>query len=78
MAAGRVVNGYSNKDLVLALVYRYERWAIRVAGTSAVKVRGVENMDLSDIVESHTDYLYRMSAILKRIGLNTNSPYKFV
>src|SRR3546814_20676011 len=56
---------------------RYERWAIRVAGTSAVKARGVENIELSDIVGSHTVYLYNLSEILKRIGININHTYKF-
>jgi len=33
---GRVVNGYSEKDLILSFVYRYERWKIQVAGVSPV------------------------------------------
>jgi hypothetical protein len=59
-------------------VCRYERWAIRVAGTTAVKVRGVENIDLSDIVESHGDYINRMPAILEYVRFDSNDPYKFV
>ena len=31
MVAWRFINGYSRRDLVLALVYRYERWKITVA-----------------------------------------------
>lgn len=32
MVNGRLINGYSSKDAVLGLIYRYERLAVKVAG----------------------------------------------
>lgn len=71
IVAGRVVNGYSKKDLVLAIVYRYERWKLQVAGLTAINVSGIENIDLSDMIENHTDYCIKMKEILERIGLSS-------
>ena len=33
---GRVINGYSESDMVLSMVYRYERWHVKVAGVAPV------------------------------------------
>jgi len=32
VVSGRLINGYSANDNVLALIYRYEKWAVKVAG----------------------------------------------
>ena len=44
--AGRLINGYSSRDWLLALVYRSKSWSVGVAGTSRVENCGVENLDL--------------------------------
>ena len=36
MVNGRIVNGYSESDMVLSMVYRYERWQVKVAGVAPV------------------------------------------
>ncbi|CAN0259673.1 unnamed protein product, partial [Discosporangium mesarthrocarpum] len=54
--AGRLINGFSTKDWMLALVYRSKTWALGVAGTSAVETCGVENVDLSPLVVWHLSY----------------------
>lgn len=49
---GRLVNGYTSTDLMLRVIYRYNRaTATSVAGSAPVDVNGVENIDLSQIVE---------------------------
>ena len=64
---GRLVNGYSNNDYVLGVIYRYEKWRVRVAGIAPVVIPGVENIDLSDIVKQHSDYSSKMKEILLQI-----------
>ena len=46
---------------------RYERWKIKVAGVCPVPVDGIENINLSHIVEKHTDYCTKMKEILEEI-----------
>ena len=36
LVSGRVINGYSESDMVLSMVYRYERWQVKVAGVAPV------------------------------------------
>lgn len=74
VVAGRFVHGYSSKDLVLALIYRYNKLAIKVAGLGPLRVVGVENMDCSDLVTRHPDYCLRMRDILERVDLLGPSP----
>jgi hypothetical protein len=50
VVAGRLINGYSERDYVLALLYRYEKWAVNVAGLKAIEVEGVENVNLSSTI----------------------------
>jgi hypothetical protein len=64
--------------MLTAMVCRYERWAMRVAGTMEVKVDGVENWDLSELVSSHTDYIDNMQAILSMVRFDTNEMHKFI
>lgn len=52
LVCGRLVNGYSRHDKVLSVVYRYSRLKVDVGGIGPVAVcAGVENADLSDIVD---------------------------
>lgn len=44
--AGRLVNGFSSRDWLLALIYRSKSWSVGVAGTARVEGCGVENIDL--------------------------------
>ena len=71
LVAGRLINCYSKKDLVLTLMFRFKKitGGIKpVCGTSAIKVPGVENYDVSDLVSAHSQYSIEAGAILKRIG----------
>jgi len=81
----RLINCYSQYDLILALIYRYERWKIRVAGTSPISVKStnyfqdanlstqhqykVINLNVSDDVKSHLDYQKNMKKILKKCNI---------
>jgi hypothetical protein len=71
IVAGRFVNVYSRKDLMLSLMFKFKRvikGGLRpVCGTCTVAVPGVENVDVSDIISSHTDYCRLPGEILKRV-----------
>ena len=77
IVSGRVVNGYSEKDMVLSLVYRYERWNIQVAGVApVVGVEGIENLNLSHIIERHTDYCSKMKEVMIAVNLTLPISYE--
>lgn len=71
----RLVNAYTTNDWVLAIVARLHslistRLSIRVAGMTAVEVEGVENVDLSDILEGHLEISKKMKEVLERLELD--------
>jgi len=69
VCAGRVVNVYSTNDYILAFLYRSSSIQFGVAGLQAVRnVKGVENVDVSDMVSGHTSYRFLTGAILRKIG----------
>lgn len=70
VVAGRLINCYSRKDLILSLMFQLKRMQgiLRpVCGTSPVAVTGVENYDVTDLVSAHTDYCLVTGEILKRV-----------
>jgi len=69
VVAGRVVNVHSSKDYLLAFLYRSASLQLGVAGLQPVDdVIGVENVDVSELVDGHTKYRYLTGTILKKIG----------
>lgn len=69
VVTGRVVNAYSTNDYILAFLYRSSSVQLGVAGLHPVlSVKGVENVDVSDLVKGHTLYRHATAPILKRIG----------
>ena len=70
VVAGRLVNCYSRKDLILSLMFQMKKFQgiLRaICGTSPVTVNGVENFDVTDLVTGHTDYCLVSGEILKRV-----------
>lgn len=70
VVAGRLINCYSRKDLILSLMFQMKRFQgiLRpVCGTSPVNVNGVENYDVTDLVTAHTDYCLVSGEILKKV-----------
>jgi len=69
VVAGRFINVYSKKDMLLQVLCRYLQWSIQVSGVSEVQdVLGVENHDVSDIITNHSQYPAKIGEILSRIG----------
>jgi pimeloyl-ACP methyl ester carboxylesterase len=72
VVSGRVVNAFSRNDAVLALLYRASSFQVGVAGLQRVEgLAGVENVDVSEVVEGHLRYQYMVGRILGIIGLAT-------
>jgi len=70
LVAGRLVNCYSKKDLILALMFRYKRLSggfRQVCGTCAIDVPGVENYDVSDLISGHAQYCVEAGEVLRRL-----------
>jgi Protein of unknown function (DUF726) len=69
VVSGRLVNAYSEKDYVLAFLYRTSSIQFGVAGLEAVDgVKSVENVDVSAIVSGHMRYPHLVGTILENIG----------
>lgn len=69
VVAGRVVNAYSTQDYILAYLYRSSSIQYGVAGLQAIEnVKGVENVDVSEMVSGHTAYRFSTGPILQQLG----------
>lgn len=70
VVAGRFVNGFSKNDWVLGVVYRASFMSFGVSGLKPVDVPGIENVDLSEVVDGHSSYLTSLKQILQAIDLD--------
>ncbi|KUI53687.1 hypothetical protein VP1G_01104 [Cytospora mali] len=70
VVAGRVINVYSTNDFLLAFLYRTNSLQYGVAGLQAIQeVQGIENVDVSDLVDGHTRYRFLVGSILQELQL---------
>jgi Protein of unknown function (DUF726) len=70
IVAGRLVNVYSRTDKILSLMFKFKQLMGSfkpVCGNCTVAVPGVENIDISDLVGSHQEYVLKVGDILKRV-----------
>lgn len=70
VVSGRLVNGYSRADYILGVLYRLRGFLATPAGLVAVACPGVENINFSDIIQGHLDYIAQMDVILDMLGLH--------
>ncbi|KAF2017182.1 DUF726-domain-containing protein [Aaosphaeria arxii CBS 175.79] len=69
VVSGRVVNVFSTNDYILAFLYRTSSIQLGIAGLQPVLgVHGVQNVDVSELVNGHLRYRYLTGSILKKIG----------
>jgi hypothetical protein len=70
VVAARVVNVYSTEDYILGFLYRSTKLQMGVAGLQEVRdVFGIENVDMSTLVNGHDKYRYLIGTILTKIGI---------
>lgn len=75
VVSGRLVNVYSATDYMLAFAARTVLWGNGIAGCQQIEgVGGVENHDVSDILDAHLDYPALVPTILRRIGWEDLKP----
>ncbi|KAF8543767.1 hypothetical protein BDD12DRAFT_818807 [Trichophaea hybrida] len=67
VVAGRVVNVFSEQDYVLAFLYRTSSIQLGVAGLQKIKVEGVENIDVGEMVEGHLRYRFAVGRVLRSV-----------
>jgi hypothetical protein len=74
VVAGRLVNCYIPKDLVLLYIFNVNRLSTDVlspvCGTSSVPVPGVENYNVKKYVAGHNEYCGFAGEVLRHIQLN--------
>jgi hypothetical protein len=64
-----VVNVFSKQDYILGFLYRTSSVQLGVAGLQpVVGVHGVQNVDVSELVDGHLQYRYLTGSILRKIG----------
>jgi hypothetical protein len=69
VVSGRVVNVFSTKDMILGFLYRTSSVQLGVAGLQPVLgVRGVQNVDVTELVDGHLQYRFITGSILRKIG----------
>jgi len=73
VVAGRLINCYSEKDWVLGILYRTQRWSSTVAGIRQVKCSGVQDVDVSSVIEGHADYPTKVKDILSIVKLDDDA-----
>lgn len=67
---GRIINVYSTKDYLLGILYRTSSLQYGVAGLQSIRdVQGIENVDVSDLVDGHTQYRFLVGSIMQKVGL---------
>ena len=84
VVVGRLINVYSPKDWVLALLYRYKSWSVlSLAGLQKVESKPsflhspIENYNVSNIVNGHGDYHSKIQELLSHIGIGDVDSEKF-
>lgn len=70
VVAGRLINGFSRKDWLLAVVYRGANGFIKdAAGLCPAPFPGVENVNLTGLIHGHFDYIDKSPEILDLLNL---------
>ncbi|PYH43294.1 TMCO4 family protein [Aspergillus saccharolyticus JOP 1030-1] len=70
VVSGRFVNGYASNDWILGYLFRATSGGImRVAGLAPIEgIPGLENFDLTKLVNGHMDYRTAIPRLLKEVG----------
>ncbi|KAL2240145.1 transmembrane and coiled-coil domain-containing protein 4-like [Sesamum indicum] len=74
VVAGRYVNAYSTNDWMLGIAFRANLLTQGLAGIQPVNVPGIENVDVTEVIEGHSSYLWRTQQILEQLELDTYYP----
>lgn len=68
VVAGRLINCFSQKDLILSLMFQVKRLKLKaVCGACPIAVSGVENFDVSELIPGHEKYTTQAGKKFHRI-----------
>ena len=68
VVSGRFINCYSTRDWLLGVLF-WEGISKPAAGLVPVDVAGIENVNCSDIVSGHAEYVDKLDEILEVTGM---------
>ncbi|KAF5182485.1 Transmembrane and coiled-coil domain-containing protein 4-like, partial [Thalictrum thalictroides] len=74
IVAGRFVNAYATSDWTLGVAFRASLLTKGLAGIQPVNVPGVENVDVTELIEGHSSYLWTTKQILQQLELDVYYP----
>ncbi|KAI9221593.1 hypothetical protein BC828DRAFT_438146 [Blastocladiella britannica] len=69
VVAGKFVNGYVSNDWILGFLFRATSVAWSVAGLAPARVPGIDDVDLTALVNGHLSYRVNMPRILRHVGI---------
>ena len=68
VVCGRVVNCFSTNDWVLSIMFQLKKISVKpVCGAIPIEVSGIENFDVTEIIQNHNDYGERTSEVLEAV-----------
>nr|GEV50095.1 zinc finger, CCHC-type [Tanacetum cinerariifolium] len=74
VVSGRFINAFSTNDWMLGVAFRASLLSQGLAGIQSVNVPGIENVDVTEIIEGHSSYLWATQEILDRLELESYFP----
>ncbi|KAG8383406.1 hypothetical protein BUALT_Bualt04G0009400 [Buddleja alternifolia] len=74
VVSGRYVNAYSTNDWMLGIAFRANLLTQGLAGIQPVDVPGIENVDVTEVIDGHSSYLWSTQQILEQLELDTYYP----
>ncbi|KAK7367334.1 hypothetical protein VNO80_09343 [Phaseolus coccineus] len=74
MVAGRFVNVYSSNDWMLGVAFRASLLSQGLAGIQPVDIPGIQNVDVTDLIEGHSSYLWATQQVLDELELDAYYP----
>ncbi|MED6181366.1 hypothetical protein PIB30_118547 [Stylosanthes scabra] len=74
MVSGRFVNAYSRNDWMLGVAFRASLLSQGLAGIQPVDIPGIQNVDVTDLIDGHSSYLWATQKILDQLELDSYYP----
>ncbi|CAN8271200.1 unnamed protein product [Cochlearia groenlandica] len=74
MVAGRFINVYATNDWTLGVAFRASLLSQGLAGIQPVCIPGIEDVDVTNMVQGHSSYLWKTQQILERLELDNSYP----
>ncbi|GAV72452.1 DUF726 domain-containing protein [Cephalotus follicularis] len=74
MVAGRFINAYSANDWTLGITFRASLFSQGLAGIQPVNIPGIENVDVTTLIQGHSSYLWMTKQVLEQLDLESYDP----